>query len=275
MKFYFLILTTTIHCVFCLQPDQSNFQDFYPTPLETYQDCFKYAKQSEFKLAKCDAYFYNGKLYLDNTQKYELRECLMKFEKIEDFVPTLLFSIQGFRSLTDGQRYIIFSLIAEVQTFATIIPQILTLVGPRGSDKELFKDGNRIGEVAALAVSETESTTDYYSNHFFAAMRNLRHLDQVKVKLLVLNSFHLYNVRRKPHVTSETMNSISAVVLYVTPQNAHKLGKQTVMHHLRHFGYKGAIYIDMPGSPLIGGSEKASVMAPLIAFVIFIVWFLI
>lgn len=260
----FLLWFTTVYS----QRD-NNYENIYHTPLGNIKDCKVFASQKVFNVAKCDAYYRNGKFFLDGDYRIEFAQCLNNFKDTLDFTPAIFYTLHGLvGEVSKNQGSAISALYNEYAVYVTLLPQVMYFLGPQGNSKEIVTNVDNIGGLVALSVSERETTSVRYSNDFFKSMSKVKALEGQAIKFLVLNGFHMYNVKDRPPLDPAVLTSVSGIILRVDPKNAHKLGKQTLVNHVRSFGYRKTIFLDMPGAPQFGGAGEL-LLTPITAILCF------
>lgn len=223
--------------------------NFYPLPLNTVKNCQKFTEQNKFKIAKCDVYFHNSKLYLDRLHQHSFKECLLLMRMISDFTPTIFYRVRGITTLTDQMIDSMVILEGTVEYVVEAIPQLPFFSGPGGSPKGVIKGVEKLYAMVALSAAEVESTSGAYKSEFYSQLNRSQEVTKTDKKILVLNGWHLRNSEKDVAFPENMEKMFTGIVVWVSPEHSQLIGKIQVLQILAKTNTTLPIYLDMPGSP--------------------------
>lgn len=262
MKFFLLVLVVGTISVGGTIRETANF---YPLRLITVQNCLKFTQQNKFKIAKCDVYFHDSKLYLDRVHREPFKQCLLVMRMISDYTPTIFYRVKGISTLTDQMIDSMVILGGVVQYFVEAIPQLPFFIGPSGSRVGLIKGVEKLYAMVALSAAEEESTGAAYKSEFFRQLNRSQEVTKTDQKLLVLNGWHLKNSAKNIAFPDHMERLFTGIVVWVDPEHSQLIGKNQVLDILEKTKTTLPIYLDMHGSPQFSNAwDREILLTPLL-----------
>lgn len=250
--------------------------NFYSKTLMTMSDCDKFSRQSQYQIAKADAY-YNEKdknFYLDATMKQSLIKCA-EYHKQSTLkqLSTIIYKLRNVKEYSKNlfnQREL---LEGAVDAFIEIIPEVTFFIGPDGSKNE--SDQSHIDGLATswaiIKPSEKENRITYYPQEFFNQLGALQANLKAANKYIKLNGWHLRNIPFVPSLSRNILDVYSGIIVYVERKNAHFIGKNEVVKFLNG-STTIPVWYDMPGSPDVAGASQVTVLIQLIPCVLIMLY---
>lgn len=267
MKFSVIILSKILFVLFFSEATIHPGSKFLPEYIKTLDECKRFV-QSKYDVARVSAYYdYKGNMFfIDQKKRLSLQKCAHAFDLHQTKIAkTIIFVVND----SEYNNTNLLDAINNVRVWADdlgviMVPQIRIFLGPGGSCNELAKglvEEDLRGSVL-FAASEVESMNRPYTQEFFANLQAIDNFVGTSNKYLLLNGWHLREMRTRPSLSFKT--DLNLIIVTVGKSNAHRI---SIVEALQNTPLNFTIVVDMPFSPVKMGGRRLEFNLKLVGLV--------